>query len=73
MPTPTILIPLDGSKLAEASLLYLPALVPLGSFDVELIHVDDPEAAHEAGGLTWDEYLDFQPFARRYLREALSE
>jgi predicted nucleotidyltransferase len=22
---------------------------------------------------TWDEYLDFQPFARRYLREALSE
>ena len=53
MPTPTILIPLDGSKLAEASLLYLPALVPLGSFDVELIHVDDPEAAHEAGGLTW--------------------
>ncbi len=22
---------------------------------------------------TWDEYLDFQPFARRFLREALSE
>jgi predicted nucleotidyltransferase len=22
---------------------------------------------------TWDDYLDFQPFARRYLREALSE
>ena len=22
---------------------------------------------------TWDDYIDFQPFARRYLREALSE
>jgi len=22
---------------------------------------------------TWDDYLDFQPFARQYLREALSE
>jgi nucleotide-binding universal stress UspA family protein len=53
MPTPTILIPLDGSKLAEASLFYLPILAPLGSFDVELIHVVDPEAARDARAAAW--------------------
>lgn len=50
----TILVPLDGSKLAEASLLYLEALLPLGTFDVDLIHVEDPQAEHEAGGRVWD-------------------
>lgn len=61
MPRAAILVPLDGSRLAETSLLYLPALTPLGSFDVELIHVDDPEAEHELGGLVWD--------ANAYLRK----
>jgi nucleotide-binding universal stress UspA family protein len=54
MPAPTILIPLDGSKLAETSLLYLDALRSLGPFEVELIHVDDPEAEHDFGGQTWN-------------------
>jgi predicted nucleotidyltransferase len=35
--------------------------------------VRDEELLAELRTRTWDEYLDFQPFARRYLREALSE
>lgn len=35
--------------------------------------VRDEELLAELRARTWDEYLDFQPFARRYLREALSE
>jgi predicted nucleotidyltransferase len=35
--------------------------------------VRDQEFLAELRARTWDEYLDFQPFARRYLREALSE
>jgi predicted nucleotidyltransferase len=35
--------------------------------------VRDTEFLAELRARTWDEYLDFQPFARRYLREALSE
>ena len=35
--------------------------------------VRDDELLAELRARTWDEYLDFQPFARRYLREALSE
>jgi hypothetical protein len=54
MPGPTILIPLDGSKLAETSLLYLDRLRNLGQFEVELIHVDDPDAGHDLGGKTWN-------------------
>jgi nucleotide-binding universal stress UspA family protein len=41
---PTVLVPLDGSPLSEASLYYLPALRRLGRFDVELLHVEEPEA-----------------------------
>jgi nucleotide-binding universal stress UspA family protein len=40
---PTVLVPLDGSPLAEASLYYLPALRRLGQFEVEMIHVEEPE------------------------------
>jgi predicted nucleotidyltransferase len=33
----------------------------------------DPALLDELRARTWDEYFDFQPFARRYLREALIE
>jgi nucleotide-binding universal stress UspA family protein len=47
-----VLIPLDGSKLAEHSLAYVAALRPLGLSEVELVSVIDPVAvparrAHE--------------------------
>jgi hypothetical protein len=35
------------------------------------ILVRDPELFHEVRARTWDDYFDFLPFARRYLREAL--
>lgn len=35
--------------------------------------VRDQEFLDEVRARTWDEYFDFLPFARRYLREALSE
>jgi uncharacterized protein YutE (UPF0331/DUF86 family)/predicted nucleotidyltransferase len=35
--------------------------------------VRDDELLAELRARTWDEYFDFQPFARRFLREALSE
>ena len=38
-----------------------------------LLVVRDEGFLDELRARTWDEYLDFQPFARRYLREALSE
>ncbi len=33
----------------------------------------DEQFLDELRARTWDDYLDFQPFARQYLREALSE
>jgi predicted nucleotidyltransferase len=33
----------------------------------------DDEFLDELRARTWDDYLDFQPFAREYLREVLSE
>jgi nucleotide-binding universal stress UspA family protein len=39
-----VLIPLDGSKLAEHSLAYVPALRPLGLTEVELVSVIEPES-----------------------------
>jgi hypothetical protein len=35
--------------------------------------VRDENFLDELRARTWDDYLDFQPFARQYLREALSE
>lgn len=35
--------------------------------------VRDDELLAELRARTWDDYLDFQPFARQYLREVLSE
>ena len=34
--------------------------------------VRDGELLHELRARTWDDYFDFLPFARRYLREVLS-
>lgn len=35
--------------------------------------VRDEQFLDELRARTWDDYFDFQPFARQYLREALSE
>jgi hypothetical protein len=35
--------------------------------------VRDEGFLDELRARTWDDYLDFQPFARQYLREVLSE
>ena len=35
--------------------------------------VKDPDVLDEFRARTWDDYLDFAPFARRYLQEVLSE
>ena len=35
--------------------------------------VRDPEFLADLRARTWDDYIDFQPFARRYLHEALGE
>jgi len=35
--------------------------------------VRDEQFLDELRARTWDDYIDFQPFARQYLREALSE
>lgn len=35
--------------------------------------VRDETFLDELRARTWDDYLDFQPFARQYLREVLSE
>ena len=35
--------------------------------------VRDEEFLDDLRARTWDDYLDFQPFARQYLREALGE
>jgi len=39
----------------------------------QLLVVRDREFLDEMRARVWDEYFDFLPFARRYLREALSE
>jgi len=38
-----------------------------------LLVVRDETFLDELRARTWDDYFDFQPFARQYLREALSE
>ena len=38
----------------------------------ELLLVRDRERLDEVRARTWDDYFDFLPFARRYLREVLS-
>ncbi len=50
MTTGRLLIPLDGSKLAEHSLAYVATLVPLGVREVELVSVLDPTAFHPRAG-----------------------
>lgn len=37
----------------------------------QILVVRDPELLAEFRARTWDEYFDFLPFARQYLREAL--
>lgn len=39
----------------------------------QLLLARDPEAVADFRARTWDEYFDFLPFARQYLREALRE
>jgi uncharacterized protein len=60
--------PIDVRVLNDASL----------AFRYHVLHgrplvARDEEFLDELRARTWDDYLDFQPFARQYLREALSE
>jgi nucleotide-binding universal stress UspA family protein len=45
-----LLVPLDGSKLAEHALAYVPVLMPLGITHVEIVSALDEDAAHGIGG-----------------------
>jgi nucleotide-binding universal stress UspA family protein len=59
MPRATVLVTLDGSKLAESGLYYLPALKRLGEFEIELLYVHEPEGAVRGESWIWkaDIYL----------------
>ncbi len=39
----------------------------------QLLFTRDDEFLDELRARTWDEYFDFEPFARQYLRDALGE
>ncbi len=45
----------------------------LGEGAISPLVVRDAEFTDEVRARTWDEYFDFLPFARQYLREALIE
>jgi nucleotide-binding universal stress UspA family protein len=69
VPSPTVLVPLDGSQLAEASLLYLRALAPMGRFSVELIHVEEPGDDQTLGERGWDARAYLQTRADRLKKQ----
>jgi predicted nucleotidyltransferase len=60
--------PVDVRALNDASLAFR-----YHALEGEPLLVRDGEFVDEMRARTWDEYFDFLPFARRYLREALSE
>ena len=60
--------PVDVRALNDASLAFR-----YHALEGEPLLVRDGEFLDEMRARTWDEYFDFLPFARRYLREALSE
>jgi hypothetical protein len=59
-------VPVDVQVLNGATLAF--RYHALGG---RLLFARDAEAAAELRARTWDDYLDFEPFARAYLREAL--
>jgi predicted nucleotidyltransferase len=59
--------PVDVRALNDASLAF--RYHALGG---RPLVVRDPELFHELRARTWDEYFDFAPFAREYLRGMLS-
>ncbi len=60
--------PVDVRALNDASLAFR-----YHALKGEPILVRDHELLDEVRARSWDEYFDFLPFARQYLREALSE
>jgi predicted nucleotidyltransferase len=60
--------PVDVRALNDASLGFR-----FHALKGEPLVVRDAECLDEMRARTWDEYFDFLPFARRYLREALGE
>jgi predicted nucleotidyltransferase len=60
--------PVDVRVLNRASLAF--RYHALGG---ALLLARDPELLAEIRARTWDDYFDFAPFARQYLREALRE
>jgi predicted nucleotidyltransferase len=63
---PGIPVRLDVQVLNGASLAFR-----YHALNGRLLFARDPAAAADLRARTWDDYLDFQPFARAYLREAL--
>jgi hypothetical protein len=61
-------VPVDVRVLNEAPLTFR-----YHALKGEPLVVRDRELLDEMRARTWDEYFDFLPFARRYLREALGE
>jgi predicted nucleotidyltransferase len=60
--------PVDVRALNDASLAFR-----YHALKGEALVVRDSEFLDETRARAWDDYLDFLPFARRYLREALGE
>ena len=61
-------IPIDVRVLNDAPLAFR-----YHALQGRLLVVRDETFLDELRARTWDDYIDFQPFARQYLREALSE
>jgi uncharacterized protein len=61
-------IPIDVHVLNDA-----PVTFRYHALKGRFLLVRDDEFADEFRARTWDEYCDFAPFARRYLREAIGE
>lgn len=60
--------PVDVRALNDASLAFR-----YHALEGEPLVVRDSEFLDEIRARTWDDYFDFLPFARRYLREVLGE
>lgn len=60
--------PVDVRALNDASLAFR-----YHALEGEPLVVRDSEFVDEIRARTWDDYFDFLPFARRYLREVLGE
>lgn len=69
MAAATILVPLDGSEVAESALLYVKPLMPLGLFSVELLHAEEPDRPESLHGRTWDAAVYLEQVAEQFRAE----